>query len=305
MKSNMRRPAGFTIIELLVVISIIVILVTMLLPVLGQARTVAMDLRCLAVERGLLQASNSYSTDEHQLTIHGDISPWYGQIGGPPWYQGTPYLYNSYCRLGSTYGQYPTICNVGQLTYNYYLPESNIALGCPQSDFREVIPAAYVYNTTNLSSPKNTGGYVDAFAQTNGVAAYRTAYLNQSAGAYRSTYTVRGPQMSMESLHKLPGWPKYVQVSGSYDTSPIIKPDQMAFFADHEQERVAYCTSVAWGTSPLPFWSRTHLSGFNVGYLDGHAALFEDRQRVLLFSDSADDPKDYGTQYCMAIMDRQ
>ena len=58
-----RRAPGFTLVELLVVISIIVLLISILLPSLTRARAQAKSLKCLANSRGLGQAALSFSND--------------------------------------------------------------------------------------------------------------------------------------------------------------------------------------------------------------------------------------------------
>jgi prepilin-type N-terminal cleavage/methylation domain-containing protein len=63
-----RREGAFTLIELLVVIAIIALLIGILLPAIGRARTSAQDLRCLAQVRSMGQAMNFYA---------GDYKDWY------------------------------------------------------------------------------------------------------------------------------------------------------------------------------------------------------------------------------------
>lgn len=58
-----RAPRAFTPIELLVVIAIIALLVGILLPALGKARTAARSLRCLANMRSMGQSVTLYQND--------------------------------------------------------------------------------------------------------------------------------------------------------------------------------------------------------------------------------------------------
>ena len=62
-----RRRAGFTLVELLVVVSIIALLISILLPSLRGARDQAKLTKCLAHMRGLGQAAMTFSTDHNNL----------------------------------------------------------------------------------------------------------------------------------------------------------------------------------------------------------------------------------------------
>jgi len=57
------RQRGFTLVELLVTVGIIVILIALLLPVLAKARAQANTVRCMGNQRQLMQACISYASD--------------------------------------------------------------------------------------------------------------------------------------------------------------------------------------------------------------------------------------------------
>ncbi|MEX2214482.1 MAG: type II secretion system protein [Phycisphaeraceae bacterium] len=83
----MRRQHGFTLIEMLLVVSIIVLLIAMLLPALGDARRAARSAVCLTNLGQLGRASVLYTTD-HQgyfwpgmLNGSGSVFMWAGTQG--------------------------------------------------------------------------------------------------------------------------------------------------------------------------------------------------------------------------------
>ncbi|HNO80125.1 MAG TPA: type II secretion system protein [Phycisphaerae bacterium] len=60
-----KREFAFTLVELLVVVSIIALLVSILLPSLQQARDQAKQVKCLAHQSGLAKAAITYTTEEN------------------------------------------------------------------------------------------------------------------------------------------------------------------------------------------------------------------------------------------------
>jgi prepilin-type N-terminal cleavage/methylation domain-containing protein/prepilin-type processing-associated H-X9-DG protein len=66
---SLRRPCGFTLVELLVVVGIIALLVAILLPVLNRAREAANRAKCLSNMKQIMTALMTYTNDNKGVMI--------------------------------------------------------------------------------------------------------------------------------------------------------------------------------------------------------------------------------------------
>lgn len=74
-KKKMHAVGKFTLVELLVVISIIAVLASMLLPVLGKARALALMIQCQGNAKQIILALSLYSDDANDILCPGYVSP--------------------------------------------------------------------------------------------------------------------------------------------------------------------------------------------------------------------------------------
>jgi len=79
--ARMKRGGGFTMVEVIIVIAIIVCLAAILLPVLARAREQARRVKCISNVRTLAMAWLAYAADNERMTCGGG-KPWLGPGAG-------------------------------------------------------------------------------------------------------------------------------------------------------------------------------------------------------------------------------
>lgn len=88
----LRRPGGFTLVELLIVVAIVVILVSLLAFTLGGVRDAGLRTTCLAQIRGLQTAHFAYMTDNRGFLVDTAGMP-HGGMGDPDDFTEQPWWY--------------------------------------------------------------------------------------------------------------------------------------------------------------------------------------------------------------------
>jgi prepilin-type N-terminal cleavage/methylation domain-containing protein len=182
----MRFRHAFTIIELLVVISIISVLIAVLLPSLTQARELARKIQCAAGEHGMFVAAAAYTNDARgRLPDAGGPYHWPDNVNGAAcstdnlvlgnWIEYAPYwrheqphsaftaYLTDYMNLSS--GSMITILPDGGGNDNYLHFNYKTPLTCPSSRLKpnsagSVISVSYIFN--GFGTNDNVGGGPDA-----------------------------------------------------------------------------------------------------------------------------------------------
>ncbi|MDB5326911.1 MAG: hypothetical protein JWM57_2480 [Phycisphaerales bacterium] len=135
-----RKQAGFTLVELLVVIGIIAVLISILLPSLGAARYQAQIIKCSAQMRGIVQAVTIYANDNRGALppIHLDDGKSTFNLTDSPTTT-VAYLWSVSWGGGSTFnvanGQFTPATDpgayMGRLMALKYLPKKQESFMCP------------------------------------------------------------------------------------------------------------------------------------------------------------------------------
>ncbi len=274
------------------------VLLSILLPGLDQAKEMSRRVLCLSTLRGMVMANQIYADDNDGFCAHGvDMEAFWGSSGWDDTGYGRKYLptyifdddwWDSKPGVEgrNLHGGGQNICSVGQLMWGNYLPEQAGAIACPQSDYRE----DKGFNAGMKTFSRESASWSRDSAVRNVAYAWRNEDFsgNPSYTYISTTYVVRGPLVRMNRLQRRP----------PYDMT-LLTPTSYALFADHEQmsQNIRNWNLVANGQSPLKYYGRTHRAGVCVGYVDGRASLFPDADRRITYW--GDQTWAYGNGYAL------
>lgn len=125
MNTDSRSPGGFTLVELIVVVAVIAILISLLVPVLGRARSEAETVKCRANLKSLGLALNLYAQNNNQdyPVAERCHNPHLDLLELTAGYVNPPELF--YCPANTEPDQTYTPANVaaGNISYFYFCAE--------------------------------------------------------------------------------------------------------------------------------------------------------------------------------------
>ena len=274
------RRAGFTLVELLVVIGIIALLISMLLPALNSARKQADRVKCLAALQQIGQAYNMYSVDNKgwwPAAFHQ-----YRNAAGAPREKRWHDFIGKYVNGGRDINYNGTQAVNAQDPIQIWTVKdsNNILWGCPAWKRAVVVGGSY------LSDPNNINGHpgfaMSFYAQGPDMSNFpinlrkNRAYIHETAtppaspGRYfRQSQWKNASETGLitESVHSnlavpLPPWPYQPDTA----TPMIPEPAPATFSLDFNRH-----SKVGRGTQPL-------VPGMNMLFADGHATTVSVRE---------------------------
>jgi prepilin-type N-terminal cleavage/methylation domain-containing protein/prepilin-type processing-associated H-X9-DG protein len=228
---------GFTLVELLVVISIIALLIAMLIPALGKARDVAKKVACLSQERSLSMGFLNYANDNRQ------------------WFPGIEY--------------HMPIVNDAQAIFPYfgYTAQTRNApvFRCPSTQILVTKSSTYAYIP---GRSYNGGNVVSSYWMPGGWGDYPTTSTSYYFG-WQSAWAGGSAIASPTTSAPCPN----VDYAGSArkSTSPGTLTLWIQGPADQPMSVDAYADPDSfWSISTTGDYLSNHADGVNVVFVDGH-----------------------------------
>ncbi len=276
MKHN--KHAGFTLVELLVVISIIALLIALLLPALAKAKKLALSTACMSNLRQLATAFDAYKT-----SYRGDSIPYNWDF---PWMAGTYQQYNGSwpCLLAPFLTSQP-VARYGTTGYEIE-PASVLAiLTCPISVANSNIPGSWGPGSVSFDWRVWNNGQGSGPSQYGWMGSY-----GLNGWVYGE---VKGQGLHSYILEGLPGYaPGKGQGDSSYFWQPMQQNGNAPLMADCDWmdafplwtnaipptdsgQSMANMSSQFQSPGGTPgmianFYLDRHLKGINVAFCDGH-----------------------------------
>jgi prepilin-type processing-associated H-X9-DG protein/prepilin-type N-terminal cleavage/methylation domain-containing protein len=237
------RSQAFTIIELLVVVAIISLLISILLPVLGDAKRDAISTVCLTHVSKITQALNIYM-GEYNDTVppNGIIMPKLGGVGPPTYLPfGEPNMQHWQPQYGALYSRMDNQDKI-------FVCPDDVTSGMTRTVNGQLLrdPVSGTISTVGSPTAKGTGYW-----------SYSVNSVLNSQGQFRTTlYNAHVPQGWNDPL-------KRTNIQNEQTFLYIIEEDNASPFNDEVFDAPAFN-----GGDAL---TNRHNNGGNLGFADGHA----------------------------------
>jgi prepilin-type processing-associated H-X9-DG protein/prepilin-type N-terminal cleavage/methylation domain-containing protein len=249
--------AAFTLVELLVVISVIAILIAMFLPSLGKAKLSGITVACGNVERQTMIAMGSYCADNRGgIPTTNDWGPSsYNELN--PWMNGVTdiVLAGNQARFALGGGCYGNRVGLGHLLGGGYF-------GAPDN-YKAFCEPTYCIPVSGsiIATPSAVVSYFKPLWQRDGVATSGTAAggLNTTINGYNYRGWLNAYQNNYFDKRRKPN------IDSMWDRAAV------------------WCLLTSWNTQlKIPL---CHPNGYNVAYFDGHVKFVADENGSVTFAD--------------------